>query len=382
MHASLLEFEKPLYTNTHMKTIQHRYFRLVLALLIFPFALNAQNVLVISGGGARGAWGGGVAEALHEHKGRNYTKVIGTSTGSLLMPLILLNEFEELKRIYTSVRQKDIFNVNPFKTKGKKKGSLKVGKAVWRIIWGKKTLGKSRRLRRLIKGCFSKDRFEKMRREGKEGISTVVNVTTNKTHYKSTNSHVYKDMIDWIWVSCNQPIFMSLYHTGRKKRDREYWVDGGIKEFVAIDKAIELAAKNGDTEVDVIINNFSGSLDTAWRSPGILKLLFRTLDIYSTDVRENDVRVGELLAALTQAEDEFLKESGGDAAAAARRGLKLNIYFMPERLVRFMPNSLLFEKDKMLQLWTEGRNIFAPGSPYKCKEFKVSKDTKIRSGAN
>lgn len=356
-----------------------RFFCLFILLHFFYTVASTQNVLVISGGGARGAWGGGVAEALHEQKGRNYTKVIGTSTGSLLMPLILLNEYEELKRIYTSVRQKDIFNVNPFKIRGKKKGSLKVGKAVWRIMWGMKTLGKSKKLKRLIKGCFSKDRFSSIKNAGKEGISTVVNITTNKTHYKSTNQYLYKDMIDWIWVSCNQPIFMSLYHTGKKKKEREYWVDGGVKEFVAIDKAIELANILGDNEVDVIVNNMAGSLDTTWRSPGILKLLFRTIDIYSTDVRENDVRVGELLASLSEAETQFMKECGGDAEAA-KRGLKLNVYFMPEDLVRFMPNSLLFEKDKMSQLWVAGRNIFAEGSGYKCIEFKVSKKTKIRGG--
>lgn len=44
------------------------------------------KALVISGGGSKGAFAGGVAEYLMKDKGKTYDLFLGTSTGSLLVP--------------------------------------------------------------------------------------------------------------------------------------------------------------------------------------------------------------------------------------------------------------------------------------------------------
>jgi len=44
------------------------------------------KALVISGGGSKGAYAGGVAEYLIKKEGRDYDLYLGTSTGSLLIP--------------------------------------------------------------------------------------------------------------------------------------------------------------------------------------------------------------------------------------------------------------------------------------------------------
>src|SRR5690349_7601950 len=75
---------------------------------------SSERLLVIGGGGARGAWSGGLAKYLTIQNGRPYRYVFGTSTGSLLAPMVVLNEFGTLKTAYTTVEQNDIFNVNPF----------------------------------------------------------------------------------------------------------------------------------------------------------------------------------------------------------------------------------------------------------------------------
>jgi predicted acylesterase/phospholipase RssA len=80
------------------------------------------HALVISGGGSKGAFAGGVAEYLMEHCGSDYNIFVGTSTGSLLAPMLAAGKMEEIKKIYTSVRNKDIFNINPFIIK--KRGKL------------------------------------------------------------------------------------------------------------------------------------------------------------------------------------------------------------------------------------------------------------------
>lgn len=42
-------------------------------------------------------------------------------------------------------------------------------------------------------------------------------------------------MIDWIWASSNQPVFMSLFDKKDKDGETQYYVDGGIKENIMKD---------------------------------------------------------------------------------------------------------------------------------------------------
>ena len=72
------------------------------------------KALVISGGGSKGAFAGGLAEYLITVCKHEYEIFIGSSTGSLLVPLLSIGEIEKLQTIFTSVTQTDIFNKCPF----------------------------------------------------------------------------------------------------------------------------------------------------------------------------------------------------------------------------------------------------------------------------
>ncbi|HLN96396.1 MAG TPA: patatin-like phospholipase family protein, partial [Flavobacterium sp.] len=72
------------------------------------------KALVISGGGSKGAFAGGVAQYLMEEKKHEYDLMLGTSTGSLLIPHLALGKVDKIRDIYTNVNMKNIFNVNPF----------------------------------------------------------------------------------------------------------------------------------------------------------------------------------------------------------------------------------------------------------------------------
>ena len=49
-----------------------------------------KKALVISGGGSKGAFAGGVAQYLMEEDGQKYDLFLGTSTGSLLVSHLLV----------------------------------------------------------------------------------------------------------------------------------------------------------------------------------------------------------------------------------------------------------------------------------------------------
>ncbi len=64
------------------------------------------KALVISGGGSKGAFAGGVAQYLMEELHQDYDIFVGTSTGSLLISHLALNEVKKIKEVFTSVNQK------------------------------------------------------------------------------------------------------------------------------------------------------------------------------------------------------------------------------------------------------------------------------------
>ena len=63
----------------------------------------SKSALVISGGGSKGAFAGGVAQYLIEETKHHYDLFLGTSTGSLLVSHLALNKIEEIKKAFISV---------------------------------------------------------------------------------------------------------------------------------------------------------------------------------------------------------------------------------------------------------------------------------------
>lgn len=172
-----------------------------------------KKALVISGGGSKGAFAGGVSQYLLNKEHKEYDLFIGTSTGSLMISHLALGKLDDLKNLYTNVNQKTIFSNNPFKIKnvsGEKVISIRHLNTLWNFLNGRKTFGESKNLRRLIKKNITKDMYHLIRADHKEVVVTVSNLTTNQIEYKSINECTYDDFCDWIWGSCNYVPFMSL----------------------------------------------------------------------------------------------------------------------------------------------------------------------------
>ena len=120
------------------------------------------RALVISGGGSKGAFAGGVAQYLIETLKRDYQLYIGTSTGSLLVSHLALRKIEKIKEVYTSVTNDSIFDVCPFVVK-QKHGSQNIAinhlSVIFNFLRGSKTFGESNNLKNLIKATLTKNEF-------------------------------------------------------------------------------------------------------------------------------------------------------------------------------------------------------------------------------
>ncbi len=283
------------------------------------------RALVISGGGSKGAFAGGVAQYLIQDLGRKYDIYLGTSTGSLLVSHLALSKIDEIKEIYTSVNQSSIFRNCPFiikKKKGYNEISINHYNVLRNLLKGNKSFGDSRNLRDLIKHSITKTHFDKIKKSDKDVIITVTNLSTNEVEYKSIRECSYKDYIDWIWISCNYPPFMSLV----RKNNCDY-VDGGLGSMVPIEEAIKRGAK----EVDVIILeteiNYLNRMPT--RNP--FSLITSMVDFMMDKIEHQNIRIGKF--------------------AAAQKEVVMDLYYTPTVLTT---NSLIFEKKKMKKWWSHG----------------------------
>src|SRR5690606_31439092 len=112
------------------------------------------RALVISGGGSKGAFAGGVAQYLIDEMDFKYNLFVGTSTGSLLISHLALDQVPKIKTIFTSVNQSSIFSSCPFTIKTDRFGGQQIGinhlTVLKNFIKGKKTFGESFNLRKLI----------------------------------------------------------------------------------------------------------------------------------------------------------------------------------------------------------------------------------------
>src|ERR1700733_7034128 len=67
------------------------------------------RALVVSGGGCKGAFAVGLVKRLFEYwPNLEFDLYVGTSTGSLVTPMVAMNQMPLLEHIYTSLTTQDV----------------------------------------------------------------------------------------------------------------------------------------------------------------------------------------------------------------------------------------------------------------------------------
>ena len=298
------------------------------------------KALVISGGGAKGAYGGGIADYLMRGKKNEYDIFVGTSAGSLLVPLLAAGEVERLKQKFTSVTQKDVFKRNPFIIK--KRGNIFTTKinhlnTLKMFFKKKKTFGDSSNLRKLIGETFRKEDYHKIKKSKKELIVTVCNLTEHSTEYKSIHDCSYDDFCDWMWISANFVPFMSLVI----KNGHEY-ADGGYGDYLPIHPAIDLGAK----EIDAIFLRPEHLNINKMRTTDPFDVLLRAFEFMLYKIGSDDIVISQL--------------------AASKKNVAINMYHAPRLLT---DNAFVFDAQIMSAWWEEAYEHAKNVPPKKISEM-------------
>ena len=283
------------------------------------------RALVISGGGSKGAFAGGVAQYLIEQKKRNYDIYLGTSTGSLLIPHLATGDLDKLYNIYTNVSQSDIFSVSPFvqhKKGDREYVSINYFNSVLQFMKRKRTFGESKSLKRNIKKNLTLEEFNQIRRTKSDVVVTVTNLSKGRVEYKSIQECTYEEFCEWIWISCNYIPFMSIATVN----GHEY-ADGGYSCVVPIQEAI----LRGATEVDAVILESEQIQDNKVLGQNPFSLMMNLFGHVIDQLEYHDIVIGKL--------------------AAIQKNVKLNLYYTPTQLTE---NSLIFSKPLMEKWWKQG----------------------------
>ncbi len=189
--------------------------------------------LVLSGGGDKGAFTVGVIKRLLE-QGNRFDMISGTSTGALIAPLVAADEIKKLQRIYTSVKKSDVINTKD---------------PLIRAVAGN-SLYDADPLRKMVKDNITDEVYEKIMNSGKALFISTVCLNNNTLTY-FTNSDLIKgnskyDVVKWndkneliesVIASSVQPVLMQPENISGN-----YFVDGGLREFIPADAAIDAGA--------------------------------------------------------------------------------------------------------------------------------------------
>ena len=285
------------------------------------------RALVISGGGSKGAFAGGVAEYLINELKLKYEILIGTSTGSLIVPQLAIGEIDAIKYAYTNVTNKDIYSVCPFKVMKTKDGQYRTrmnhSNILRMFMRGKKTFGEHKALLKTLRNAIPRDHFRRIQQSQKKVICTVSNLTRNIVEYKYAADCSYEDYLEWMWTSASFVPFMGIV----EKNGYEY-ADGGFGSLVPVEEAINAGA----TEVDVIVLNPKYSIPEPRSTKNAFDVIMRTLEFMHYRIGRHDVYIGHLQSVYDDT-------------------VHVNFIYTPRLLTEY---SFLFDPPQMKAWWQEG----------------------------
>lgn len=236
-----------------------------------------KNALVVSGGGSRGAFAVGALEVLRE-AGKTFDLVAGTSTGALIVPLVVTDDIQLLRSIYGSVRTDDII---------RKRDVLE--------ILQRDSIYDSHPLWSLLNSFITEERYQEIVASQIELFLATVNLQTGALiHWNQHTSGPdggpisRRTLLRAVFASASIPVMMPPVQI---LEEGDQFVDGGVREIAPLKVVIE----HGATDIYAIV------LEPEDRDPSgeeyrfIVKTLTRTINIFTQEVLLNDVRLAQMV---------------------------------------------------------------------------------------
>ncbi len=311
------------------------------------------NILTLTGGGSRGAFGTGVLLGW-EKKGDipNFDIVTGISTGAVMAPFIFLGE-EELKKVehfYTKMHTEDVFV------------------DTWFNFFGDGYIMEAKPLRKLFKKNFNKKFLDKIALEHKKGRRLYIGTTNIDTGQlivwdmgaiaSSNRADKYQRFCNIIYASSALPIYLPPQYMEVNIEGKDYYqmhIDGGIHSQVFM---IGLLVNWSDI-LDLKNVNFDTTLYT------VSNRKYRQRDIYKP-VEQAPFDIIEAYI-LTEMDLLFDRSVYRLYTSCQEKGIKFKMASIPEKMPDIIITPTEFNPHEMIRLFNVGYNIGYNGIKWKEK---------------
>ncbi|HEX8654210.1 MAG TPA: patatin-like phospholipase family protein [Allosphingosinicella sp.] len=242
--------------------------------------MTGKLALVLSGGGAKGAFQVGVLDELITNRGLKVDTVVGVSTGALQALGVAQKDVPRLLAEWLAIKgNSDIY---------KKRLLGAVGGFL-----GSDAIYNTKALRRLIERVTDEAR---LKASGIRMLAGVANLGTGE--FKTINEQTPR-IHEWIYASCAMPLFFDPYETVDASGIKHQWVDGGVRDVTPLSAALKLKPD----AVLVVRASPQPKVGPPRTFPNLIKIGLRAVDILQAEVSANDTEVAGLINDLLVARD-------------------------------------------------------------------------------
>jgi NTE family protein len=298
--------------------------------------------VVLSGGGAKGAFQVGVLDELITNRGVKVDIVVGVSTGALQALGTAQGDVPGMVRQWLNIKgNKDIYT-----DAGGVIGGLLGGDALY----------DPKPLRKVIRNFADE---AKLKATGVKMLLGVVNLGTGVFR---TIDETVPNIADWVYASCAMPVFFPPLVSKDTAGVKEQWVDGGVRNVTPLDAALEMNPRG----VIVVRASPKPKVGAVRTFPNLIKIGLRAVDILQSEVSINDTANATLINDLISAREAQFKAleaegiTGAQATGILRPlDLQLSKYrFAPIRIIepeKVYSDTLEFDPAKIREAIDAGR---------------------------
>jgi NTE family protein len=223
--------------------------------------MSGKTALVLSGGGAKGAFQAAAERYAREVKGYKWDVIAGVSVGALNATMLAMHKYQRLFEIWNTISDDKVYT-----------GGFNLISVI-NLLFGAKSFYGNEPLRKMLRQEFEPDKIEVDLRVGSVSL-----VSGKYTEFRRGDP----DLLEAVLASTVMPIIWTPEDVSPQFRSM---VDGGVRRITPIGDVLD-----EDLNEIVIINCSPEASNALSEPPGnILQIGLRTLDIMLNELFVSDM---------------------------------------------------------------------------------------------
>jgi len=241
----------------------------------------SKHALVINGGISRGAFAVGALKKMFEKRPEmRFDILVGSGTGSLIIPFIALGKIEPLVEIFTTKHNKDIIRKFTLSERIKEASILDASP-----FWG------------LLDQYYTHGIYDQIMSTDQELYFNTVclqthalTVFSNKTNPAVTSRYAhrrpenYDQFLRTLLASSCQPLLLPPITIQPTEEPVRQYIDAGDREYTGI----EIAIASGATDIYTLLSSPTTLMPEDKEYKDLFSILQETLDIFIADTADNN----------------------------------------------------------------------------------------------